>query len=313
MTDKDPSFENISRPADAVAGGWVDRFAPLWALPYLRLMRADRPIGWWLLLWPCWWSLALAGAGIRQWYLYALFWVGAVVMRGAGCVYNDIVDRDFDGRVERTKGRPIPSGAVTVRQAVIFMGALGLVGLAVLLQLNSVAIFLGIGSLSLVAIYPFMKRFTYWPQVFLGLAFNWGAVMGWAAQSGSLSKAAIALYLGGICWTLGYDTIYAHQDKEDDMLIGVKSTALKFGAATKIWLIGFYTVAAAMILLAGWLANTGVLFYPLMIIAAAHLIYQIVSVDISSPASCLACFRANRGFGWIVFAGALAGQFSLTF
>ena len=309
MTPQMTEPENASRPADAVTGGWVDRYAPEFTKPYLRLMRADRPIGWWLLLWPCWWSLALAGAGLDHWYLYGLFLVGAVVMRGAGCVYNDIVDRDFDGRVERTRGRPIPSGAVTVRQAIIFMAALGLVGLLVLLALKPFAIILGLASLGLIAIYPFMKRFTYWPQIFLGLAFNWGALMGWAAVHGSLSPAASALYLGGIAWTLGYDTIYAHQDKEDDIMIGVKSTALRLGNATKIWLAGFYAVAFLLFLLAGWLANAGILFYLVMVLAAAHLIYQVVALDISSPANCLALFRANKGFGWIVFAGAALARF----
>lgn len=296
------------RPADAMPDGWVDRFAPRITIPYLRLMRADRPIGWWLLLWPCLWSLALAGAGLAQWYLYLLFFVGAVVMRGAGCVLNDIVDRDFDGQVERTKGRPIPSGAVTVRQAVIFMAALSLAGLLILVQLKPFAIYLGIASLGLIVIYPFMKRFTYWPQVFLGLAFNWGALMGWASVHNALSPAALALYAGGIAWTLGYDTIYAHQDKQDDLLAGIKSTALKFGSNTRNWLWGFYSTAILMFLVAGWLANAGVLFYLVMVFAASHLIHQIVTVDIDSAADCLARFKSNRDFGWIVFVGAIAGR-----
>jgi 4-hydroxybenzoate polyprenyltransferase len=302
-----PQIDN-RRPADAIPESWVDRFAPDIAKPYLRLMRADRPIGWWLLLWPCWWSLALAGAGPRQWPLYALFLIGAIVMRGAGCVYNDIVDRDFDAKVERTRDRPLPSGKVSVRQAVIFMGFLCLTGLLVLLQLDPFAITLGLASLGLIAIYPFMKRFTYWPQIFLGLAFNWGALMGSAAVDGAISPAALALYLGGIFWTLGYDTIYAHQDKEDDMLIGVKSTALRLGNATKIWLAGFYAAALLMFLGAGWLANAGVLFYPLLGLASLHLCWQIAAVDISSPANCLTLFRANKVFGWIVFAAAALAQ-----
>lgn len=308
MTEQTSNQQDLQRPADAVPDNWVDRFAPPATLPYLRLMRADRPVGWWLLLWPCLWSLALAGAGLDDGYLYLLFFVGAVVMRGAGCVLNDIVDRDFDGQVERTRGRPIPSGAVTVRQAVVFMAALSLIGLGILVQLKPFAIYLGVASLGLIIIYPFMKRFTYWPQIFLGLAFNWGALMGWAAVHNSLSPAALALYAGGIAWTLGYDTIYAHQDKQDDLLVGIKSTALKFGSNTRGWLWGFYSTAILMFLLAGWLANAGILFYPVMIFAATHLTYQIVTVDIDSPASCLARFKANRDFGWIVFAGAIAGQ-----
>jgi 4-hydroxybenzoate polyprenyltransferase len=307
-------LNNPSPAADAVKGSWVNRFAPDALKPYLWLMRADRPIGWWLLLWPCWWSLALAGAGVRtgtgphQFYLYALFMLGAIVMRGAGCAYNDIVDRDFDARVERTRSRPIPSGAVSVRKAWAFTALLGLIGLLVLLQLGPFAIILGLASLAIVALYPFMKRFTYWPQIVLGLAFNWGALMGWATLRGSLSLAPLALYLGGICWTLGYDTIYAHQDKQDDILIGVKSTALRFGPTTKIWLWGFYGAAFFMFLTAGMLAKVGILFYPLMVFAAAHLIHQIITVDISSPDSCLKHFRANRDFGWIVFMCLLAGQ-----
>ena len=296
------------RPADAAASNWVDRFAPRFAVPYLRLMRADRPIGWWLLLWPCWWSLALAGGGYQDWKLYLLFWAGAVIMRGAGCVLNDIADRDFDAKVEGTRARPIPSGAVSVSKAVIFMIALALAGLVILLQLSRLAIWLGVGSLLLIVIYPFMKRFTYWPQIFLGLAFNWGAVMGWAAMRNSLSAAPVVLYLGGILWTLGYDTIYAHQDKADDLIVGVKSTALKLGNRTKTWLWVFYGGAALLILSAGWLANSGVLFYPVMVFAAAHLISQIVTLDIDQPESCLVRFRANRSFGWIVFAAVLLGQ-----
>ncbi len=310
MTDEDQNHHHSDRPADAVKGSWVDERAPEFAKPYLRMMRADRPVGWWLLLWPCWWSLALAGAGPDSWTLYVLFYIGAVAMRGAGCTYNDIVDRNFDGRVARTQARPLPSGAITVRQAILFMLALCLAGLLVLLQLPPTAIGLGVISLALVAIYPFMKRFTYWPQIFLGLAFNWGALMGWAAYRDSIGLAPVVLYLAGICWTLGYDTIYAHQDKEDDLAIGLKSTALKFGADTGKWLWGFYGGAIFLITLSGWLANTGVLFYPLLILAASHLIHQITSVDIHSSDSCLKHFRANRTFGWIVFAAALAGQIS---
>lgn len=224
---------NVSQaPADAVRGHWVTHYAPEWLKPYARLGRWDRPIGWWLLLWPCWWSAALvaahSGAGHPDpWHLF-LFLVGAIAMRGAGCTYNDVVDRNIDAGVERTKMRPIPSGAVTVRQALAFAALQGLVGLAVLLQFNTFTIVLAFSSLLLVAIYPFMKRITSWPQFVLGLAFNWGAFLGWTAGAGSLGWPAVMLYLGGIAWTIGYDTIYAHQDRRDDAIIGVRSTARLF-------------------------------------------------------------------------------------
>ena len=221
------------RVSDAPPSNWVDRHAPDFAKPYLRLMRADRPIGTWLLLWPCWWSAALAwkaaGTRIPDLWLLLLFAIGATVMRGAGCVYNDIADRDFDAQVARTRSRPIPSGQVSITQAAIFMVALCLIGLAVLLQFNRFAIILGMASLGIVALYPFMKRITYWPQTVLGLAFSWGALMGWAEVFGRLDAPALLLYAASIAWTVGYDTIYAHQDKEDDALVGLKSTALKFG------------------------------------------------------------------------------------
>ncbi|MBL4618740.1 MAG: 4-hydroxybenzoate octaprenyltransferase, partial [Marinicaulis sp.] len=216
-----------SATADTAPGNWVERMPPR-AQPYLRLIRADRPIGTWLLLIPCWWGLGLAAVagftGLKLFYYGALFAIGAFVMRGAGCAYNDIVDRDIDGQVERTALRPIPSGQISIKQASIFLGVLCFIGLIVLLQFNRTTIFLGLGSLALVAAYPFMKRVTYWPQAWLGLTFNWGALMGFTAASGRLSFGAVAIYAAGIFWTLGYDTIYAHQDKEDDALIGVKST-----------------------------------------------------------------------------------------
>ncbi len=214
---------------DIRADDWIARRAPGFARPYLRIARADRPIGWWLLLWPCWWSVAMASEAWPSPWLMALFLVGAVVMRAAGCCWNDIADRDFDGRVERTRTRPIPAGDLTVLQAGLFMVLLALVGLAVLLSFNRFAILVGVVSLAPVAIYPFMKRVTWWPQFFLGIAFNWGALLGWAAVRGSLEWPALLLYLGGIAWTLGYDTIYAHQDKEDDALLGLKSSAIHLG------------------------------------------------------------------------------------
>src|SRR5688572_20676068 len=230
---------------------WVDTRAPAWARPYLRLARADRPIGSWLLLLPCWWSAALAviAAGApapNVWHLVA-FAIGAVAMRGAGCTYNDLVDRDLDARVERTRSRPLPSGQVTARAAAIFLMLQALVGLAVLLTLNRFAILVGVASLVVVAIYPFMKRFTWWPQIGLGLAFSWGALMGWAAAFGRLDLAALLLYAGSIAWVIGYDTIYAHQDREDDALVGLKSTALLFGPNTRPALALFSTLAVILI------------------------------------------------------------------
>jgi len=295
--------------ADAEARHWVDTVLPEPMRPYARLARFERPIGWWLLLLPGWWAIALAqvakGGGVPDIRAITLFLIGAIVMRGAGCTFNDIVDRNFDGKVERTRSRPIPSGQVSIAKAVIFLIGLCLIGLVVLLQFNQLAIWLGVASLVLVIIYPFMKRFTYWPQVFLGLAFNWSAIVGWEAVYGEISPAAIALYLGGILWTLGYDTIYAHQDKEDDILIGVKSTALKFGAATRKWLIWFYTGALVLIALGGYLAGAGVLFMLAVAGAAIHASWQLSRLDINDAENCLVLFRANRDFGLIIFAGAV--------
>jgi 4-hydroxybenzoate polyprenyltransferase len=300
---------------------WLDRFLPAPARPYARLMRFDRPIGTWLLLFPCWWgfalaldssqfalavqSLAQAGAILGPVLLFA---VGAIVMRGAGCTYNDIVDRDFDARVARTALRPIPGGQVSVRQALLFLILQLLVGLLILLAFNRFTVLLGVLSLALIFTYPLMKRVTYWPQAVLGLTFNWGALMGWAAATNGLAAAALALYAGGIAWTLHYDTIYAHQDKEDDALVGVKSTALKFGAQTKPWLVGFSIAAIALfgsaMMLAGlgWLAILGVAG------VALHLFWQILAVDLDDPADCLAKFRSNRWIGWILLIGILGGR-----
>src|SRR5437870_6419618 len=242
-----------ARVADAT-GNWVDTRAPSWSRPYLRLSRLDRPIGSWLLLMPCWWSAALAAGlsgNIRQLPLtVALFFVGAFVMRGAGCTWNDITDRDLDAKVERTRSRPIPAGQVSVTQAFIFLVLQALIGLAVLVQFIRFAIFTGIASLLIVAIYPFMKRITWWPQVVLGLAFSWGALMGFAAEFARIDLVALVLYAGSIAWVIGYDTIYAHQDAEDDALIGIKSTARLFGSATHRALAVFYPLAAVLIGLA---------------------------------------------------------------
>ncbi|MFP5469907.1 MAG: 4-hydroxybenzoate octaprenyltransferase [Alphaproteobacteria bacterium] len=285
-------------------GNWVDRHAPAIARPWLRLARLDRPIGTWLLLWPCWWAIALASGDIGLMLVFAL---GAVVMRGAGCTFNDIVDRDLDAQVARTANRPLPSGAVSVVAAWIFLIAQCGVGLAILLSLNDFAIAVGVASLFPVAVYPFMKRITYWPQLFLGIAFNWGALLGWAAVTGTLALPAIWLYLGGIFWTLGYDTIYAHQDAGDDALIGVKSTALKFGANSKPAIAGFYAAALAMFALAGWSAGTGWGFWPILGLAGAHLAWQVIALQSDNPANCLRLFRSNRDFGAILFVAIVAG------
>jgi 4-hydroxybenzoate polyprenyltransferase len=296
----------LGRVADST-NNWVDRYAPVRARPYLRLARLDRPIGSWLLLLPCWWSIGLAEIYARiqipnLWYV-ALFFVGAFAMRGAGCTWNDIVDRDLDSRVERTRSRPIPSGQVTVGQAAVFLIAQALVGLLVLLQFNSFAIWTGIASLVIVAIYPFMKRLTYWPQIVLGLAFSWGALMGWAATFGRLDVPALLLYAGTISWVIGYDTIYAHQDREDDALIGVKSTALLFGDRTKPMLAVFYSLAVVLIAVSGIAAHASISFALGLAAFAGHLGWQIWRLDINDPDLCLALFKSNRDAGLILFAG----------
>src|ERR1700756_4417026 len=250
--------EATARVADAT-GNWVDTVAPPWSRPYLRLARLDRPIGSWLLLMPCWWSAAVS-AGIPHDLSHlpvalALFLVGAFAMRGAGCTWNDITDRDLDAKVERTRSRPIPAGQVSVKRALLFLGLQALVGLAVLLQFNRFAVITGIASLLVVAIYPFMKRITYWPQVVLGLAFSWGALMGFAVILQRIDATALLLYAGSISWVIGYDTIYAHQDAEDDALIGVKSTALLFGARTHQALMVFYETGVILIGMALWCAG----------------------------------------------------------
>jgi len=287
---------------------WIDRFAPVSSRPYLRLARLDRPIGTWLLLLPCWWSVSLAMADWPDPWLFLLFGVGAVVMRGAGCTLNDIADRDFDRKVARTATRPIASGSVKVQQGWLFFGFQLFLGLMVLVQFNAPTVYLGFASLVLVATYPFMKRITYWPQAVLGLAFNWGALMGWSAVHGELAWPAIVLYAGGIFWTLGYDTIYAHQDKEDDVIVGVKSTALKFGERSKIWLSGFYTVTLVLIAVAGYLVDLAWPFYLVLSLGGLHLSWQIHTLDIDDPKNCLRRFKSNRDFGLVVLAAIVVGN-----
>ncbi len=290
--------------ADAVRGHWAERYLPVGARPYARLARLERPIGWWLLLAPCWWGLLLGQiAHGDRWpnlWFAALFLVGAVVMRGAGCTLNDIADRDFDAQVARTRSRPIPSGQVSVKQAALFLAALCLFGLVILLQFNRFSVVLGILSLVIVAIYPFMKRVTYWPQAFLGLAFNWGALVGWSATNGSLSWPPLIFYAAGICWTLAYDTIYAHQDMEDDVLIGVKSTALKFGDSSIYWISGFFAASLGLLELSLWFAGTSLISHMGVAAAALHAAWQVTRFDAKDSRRCLELFRSNRIFGLLI-------------
>ena len=301
--------------ADARPQNFVDRFAPKALLPYLRLARADRPTGFWLLAMPCFWSVAFAsrsvGADYPDPWLLLLFAIGALVMRGAGCTYNDILDRDIDAqRARARKARPLPSGQVTVRAATIFMLVLcadrahGAACRSTPRQFGS-----GLASSPSWRSIPLVKRFSHWPQAVLGLAFNWGALMGYAAVLGRLEWAAVVLYGGAIAWTIGYDTIYAHQDRDDDALLGLKSTALKFGRATKIWLAGFYALAWLGITLAGMLAGAEIVFLLGMGAAGAHLFWQVATLDIDDPENCLKRFRSNRDFGAIVFAAILLDMF----
>jgi 4-hydroxybenzoate polyprenyltransferase len=303
-----PEAEAVS---DAKPGNWVDDLAPAFSRPFLRLSRADRPIGTWLLYIPCLWGVALAAmhSGYRSWDLWLAIscGVGAFLMRGAGCTWNDITDRDFDAQVARTRSRPLPSGQVSVRGAVVWMGVQALIAALILFSYNPFTIALGIASLALVVIYPFAKRFTWWPQVFLGLAFNWGALLGFAAHSGHIDGSALALYAAGIAWTLFYDTIYAHQDKEDDALIGVKSTARLFGAQSRAWLWGFAGLTLVLLVLAVALAlPPGAGIAPLMTALLGiwamgwHMAWMMRRLDLDDAASCLWAFRANRDTGLLV-------------
>lgn len=311
----DSGRPDSGRVADAPSQNWVYRVLPRGLWPYAQLARWDRPIGWQLLMLPCFWSAALAAnvaasagtfSGTRlAWHLF-LFFVGSVAMRGAGCTYNDLVDHEIDQAVARTRSRPLPSGRVTRKQAKVFMLLQALAGLVVLLQLNVFSMVLGVASLAIVAIYPFAKRFTDWPQFFLGMAFSWGALMGWAAEFGALSAAPAALYIAAIAWTIGYDTIYAHQDKEDDALIGVRSTARLFGERTAQWLVGLYGLTVVMIALAFWLAGVGPVAWLGLAVVALLLARQIGSLEIDDPEQCLALFKFNGVVGLILFVGLIA-------
>ena len=311
MTETPKTPETLGQVSDAVTGNWVDHQAPAWARPYLRLSRADRPIGTWLLLLPCWWGALLAAShqgafGLAELWIMLGCAAGAWLMRGAGCTWNDITDRNLDAQVARTRSRPIPSGQVSTAQAAIWMALQALVAFAILLTFPRPAVYLGVGSLMLVVIYPFAKRFTWWPQIFLGLAFNWGALLAWTAVTGSLHWAAVALYASGIAWTLFYDTIYAHQDKDDDALIGVKSTARLFGSATHFWLRWFLVVAVVLMavsVVTALMEDRSVL--ALVVALGApwafgwHLAWQNRTLDIDDPDVCLRLFRTNRNAGLI--------------
>jgi 4-hydroxybenzoate polyprenyltransferase len=296
--------------ADAKRGSFVEVLPVGW-IPFAQMMRLDRPIGWWLLLLPCWWGLLLAqltnGEHQPNWRMALLFLVGAVVMRAAGCIINDLADRDIDAKVERTRNRPLASGQVSVTAALVLLALLLAIGLAILLQFNRFTVVTGIASLLIVAVYPLMKRVTYYPQVVLGLAFNWGALVGWTAIRGAIEWPAIILYFGGISWTMAYDTIYAHQDKEDDAIVGVKSTALKFGDSSIYWLAGFFALALVLIdaslwqIKAPWPAHAGVFA------AAVQALWQLMNFNGNDSARCLKLFRANRIFGLLIVGGLLIG------
>ena len=311
MSQFTPTPEVEGQVSDAVSGNWVDQLAPRLSRPYLRLSRADRPIGTWLLLLPCWWGLGLAVLSDGQFSVWdiCIFFscaIGAFLMRGAGCTWNDITDRKIDGAVERTRSRPIPSGQVTVAQAIAWMVLQASVAALILFTYNVAAISLGFASLLLVAIYPFAKRFTWWPQAFLGLAFNWGALMIYVAHAGVLRAEAVLLYIAGIAWTLFYDTIYAHQDREDDALIGVKSTARLFGDRTPAWLLGFSVLSALLIALAIFLACSERSNASLLVAMAAalvfwgHLRWQLGRFDPDDSVRLMMLFRSNRDSGLLV-------------
>lgn len=295
--------------ADAVQGHWAMRHLPLALLPYAQLMRLERPIGWWLLLLPCWWGLALgqiaAGGGWPNAWHALLFLAGAIIMRGAGCTLNDLADREFDAKVARTRLRPIASGRVSPKAALVFLALQLAAGFLILVQFNGFTIITGICSLVIVAVYPFMKRITHWPQAVLGLAFNWGALVGWTATHGNLGWAALALYAAGIAWTLGYDTIYAHQDVEDDVLVGVKSTALLFGENTRPWLAMFFALAVLLLAASLWLAGAGLAAYLGVAAAALHGAWQVHRFRTGDSPLSLKLFKSNRIFGLLVLAGLL--------
>ena len=308
---------------DIVSRNWIDKFLPESSRPYARLARLDRPVGTWLLLLPCWWALVMGGESLplgKLAYYALLFGIGAVVMRSAGCVVNDMWDRDIDRQVERTQMRPLASGAVSMRQASVLLSFLLLIGLGIAVQFPAPVIGYGLPVCVLVAIYPLMKRVTWWPQAVLGVTLNWGVIVGAIAgmeagaggetMSWILPAWAWLLYAAGVLWTLGYDTIYAHQDKEDDARVGVKSTARRLGAASRIWVSGFYSGVIALLVLAGLVANMGWTFYPVVILlAGGHLAWQVRTWEMDNPANCLHRFKSNRDFGLFVLLAVVCGTF----
>jgi 4-hydroxybenzoate polyprenyltransferase len=297
----------MTKHTDIVATGWVSRLPRAW-LPYLLLARVDRPIGTWLLFLPGLWGILLAGAPVDSTIrLIVLFGIGSLAMRAAGCVVNDLWDRDIDRQVARTAGRPLASGAIRPRQALVFLAVLLLIGLGVLLQLDPLAQMLGVGSLLLVAVYPLAKRVTWWPQLMMGFTFGFGAPMGYAAASGRIDGAWIALYATAILWDLGFDTIYAHQDREDDALVGVHSTALLFGERTRPFLAACYIAAMLALIVAASLAGLSVWFYVAVLLPIYLLAWQVAALDIYDPALCLKLFRANREVGLAIALAILIG------
>ncbi|XAR67871.1 4-hydroxybenzoate polyprenyltransferase [Bertholletia excelsa] len=302
---------NNDRGSKTMSVSWIDMYLPEPARPYARLARLDKPIGTWLLAWPCFWSITLAASHgeLPDVKMLVLFGCGALLLRGAGCTINDLLDRDIDTKVERTKSRPVASGVLTPFQGLSFLGFQLLLGLGILLQLNNYSRILGASSLMLVFSYPLMKRLTFWPQAYLGLTFNWGALLGWSAVKGSLDPAVVLpLYLSGVCWTLVYDTIYAHQDKEDDLKVGVKSTALRFGDSTKEWISGFGIACISSLAFSGFNADIGWPFYACLAAASGHLAWQIFTVDLSCRDDCNRKFVSNKWFGAIIFSGILFGR-----
>jgi 4-hydroxybenzoate polyprenyltransferase len=295
--------------ADAQSGNWVDRYAPEWLKPYARLARWDRPIGFWLLFWPCGFGIGLAAIAFPQngydWRGLVLMFIGAILLRGAGCTFNDIVDRDIDDKVARTRSRPIPSGRVTTGQALAFLLAQALLGLIILLQFNPTTIVLGVASLLPVAVYPFMKRVTWWPQLFLGIAFSWGALVGWTAETGWLGFQPVFLYLGSVLWVIGYDTLYALQDIEDDALIGVKSTARLFGPRAREFVALFYAGAIILWGLAGFSSGGGPIYGVGLVMVAGMLAWQIWTLDATVPGNPYVRFNFNRWVGFVLTAALL--------
>ncbi|MGG5821263.1 4-hydroxybenzoate octaprenyltransferase [Falsiroseomonas sp. HW251] len=293
---------------DIRTGGWVALLPPGWR-PFALLARFDRPIGAWLLVLPGFWAFAAtAPSWAEGTRLALLFLVGAFAMRGAGCVVNDLWDRDLDKQVERTRGRPLASGAVTPMQALWFLAGLCLAGAAVLFQLSGAAIVVGLLSLVPIALYPLAKRVTDWPQAVLGFVFSWAAPTGWAAATGGLDPAGIALWAAGFCWILGYDTIYAHQDREDDALVGIRSTARRFETTTRPFLVACYGAMLLLLAVSGWLAGLHWLFLPALLAAAGLLAYQVATLDINDPARCLRLFKLNREVGLLVALAYLVGR-----